>query len=386
MAILYGTTDNGTTLPVLVDQFGNLLAKGIDGAEGPPGPPGIGQLPEDPFEGAILGWEDGELSWLGGSVPLPAGTYGPFIYSDSEGTLTVPQDVSSLVNGQQLIMTDIEGNSTSAFVETSQITNVNGNVLSFVDNSNFDLFYEGQVVQPGVGILNISGSSSPPKITVTGGSWYGADGTGDEGDGRYEPTKEWSSYVTGTPFSGNTTAAQAFDGDPRGGQGAPVWACFAADGNTMTFRPPTTITAASQIRISACQFGTQSKLMLNGVDITDSVSLTSVCSWVLLPVNTIDSVNGLSWSCVSGSAQDHRVSAIEVDGKILIDSSVPGGQGATKISKNESGTGSVLTGAGNTIVLRNNNREWIDDYYVTAPEQRIAARKVATAAIRRKTN
>jgi hypothetical protein len=36
MAILYGTQSNGETLPVLVDQFGNLLAKGI---EGPPGPP-----------------------------------------------------------------------------------------------------------------------------------------------------------------------------------------------------------------------------------------------------------------------------------------------------------------------------------------------------------
>ena len=31
MAILLGTTATGETLPVLVDQFGNLLAKGIDG-------------------------------------------------------------------------------------------------------------------------------------------------------------------------------------------------------------------------------------------------------------------------------------------------------------------------------------------------------------------
>ena len=40
MAILYGTQSNGETLPVLVDQFGNLLAKGIDGTPGAPGPPG----------------------------------------------------------------------------------------------------------------------------------------------------------------------------------------------------------------------------------------------------------------------------------------------------------------------------------------------------------
>jgi len=40
MAILYGTQSNGETLPVLVDQFGNLLAKGINGAPGTPGEPG----------------------------------------------------------------------------------------------------------------------------------------------------------------------------------------------------------------------------------------------------------------------------------------------------------------------------------------------------------
>ena len=40
MSILFGTTSAGTTLPVLVDQFGNLLAKGLPGDQGPPGDPG----------------------------------------------------------------------------------------------------------------------------------------------------------------------------------------------------------------------------------------------------------------------------------------------------------------------------------------------------------
>jgi len=40
MAILYGTQSNGETLPVLVDQFGNLLAKGIDGTAGENGEKG----------------------------------------------------------------------------------------------------------------------------------------------------------------------------------------------------------------------------------------------------------------------------------------------------------------------------------------------------------
>ena len=74
MAILYGTQSNGETLPVLVDQFGNLLAKGIDGLEGPPGPQGPQgpqgpegppiNLPPDPENGDALGWKDDQLAWL----------------------------------------------------------------------------------------------------------------------------------------------------------------------------------------------------------------------------------------------------------------------------------------------------------------------------------
>jgi len=69
MAILYGTQSNGETLPVLVDQFGNLLAKGIEGPPGPPGPPGVGELPPGATDGALLGWQDGELVWITEPVP-----------------------------------------------------------------------------------------------------------------------------------------------------------------------------------------------------------------------------------------------------------------------------------------------------------------------------
>jgi len=89
MAILYGTQSNGETLPVLVDQFGNLLAKGIDGdpgqpgqpgtpgepgGEGPPGPPGTpGEgvpLPYGP-DGAYLQIVDGVPAWTDGPGPGP---------------------------------------------------------------------------------------------------------------------------------------------------------------------------------------------------------------------------------------------------------------------------------------------------------------------------
>jgi len=85
MAILYGTQSNGETLPVLVDQFGNLLAKGIDGQPGGEGPPGKdgepgGEGPQgpqgDPGEGVPLPYgPDGAYLQIVGGVP--AWTEGP---------------------------------------------------------------------------------------------------------------------------------------------------------------------------------------------------------------------------------------------------------------------------------------------------------------------
>ena len=49
MATLYGTTVDGETLPVLVNEFGQLVAQGLPGEQGIQGPPG----PEGPpAEGA----------------------------------------------------------------------------------------------------------------------------------------------------------------------------------------------------------------------------------------------------------------------------------------------------------------------------------------------
>ena len=71
--ILLGTQSNGETLPVQVDATGRLVAEGLQGEQGeqgiqgPPGPPGPSgeiELPPDPWEGAFLGWSNGQLAWL----------------------------------------------------------------------------------------------------------------------------------------------------------------------------------------------------------------------------------------------------------------------------------------------------------------------------------
>ena len=90
MAILYGTQSNGETLPVEVNEFGQLVARGIEGPTGPPGPPGVGELPPGAFDGAVLGWENGELVWFGSPIP-PQIEYGfrPVIYSGNGGTQSI---------------------------------------------------------------------------------------------------------------------------------------------------------------------------------------------------------------------------------------------------------------------------------------------------------
>lgn len=68
MAILYGTTSTGDTLPVQVDQAGRLVAEGLQGPVGPEGPPGVGALPPNPQDGQVLGWENGQLAWVDGGA------------------------------------------------------------------------------------------------------------------------------------------------------------------------------------------------------------------------------------------------------------------------------------------------------------------------------
>ena len=58
-------------------------------------------------EGAILGWENNTLAWLGGSVPLPEGTYGP-ILSYENGVLTLEEEVS-LPYLTSLFLSDAQG-------------------------------------------------------------------------------------------------------------------------------------------------------------------------------------------------------------------------------------------------------------------------------------
>ena len=119
MAILYGTQSNGETLPVLVDQFGNLIAKGIEGQPGQPGQPGTpgepgGEGPPgpkgDPGEGVPLPYGD-EGSYLGiiNGVPQWNIPVGPGPGPEPIGSAWInPQDSSQPIdsNDQNIFPSD----------------------------------------------------------------------------------------------------------------------------------------------------------------------------------------------------------------------------------------------------------------------------------------
>ena len=157
--ILLGTQSNGETLPVQVNQFGQLVAQGLDGAtgpegpegpQGPPGPPGEILLPPDPYEGALLGWLDGGLAWVGSPpVPIPPGVFGPIeAWDPSTGILTIEGEIpASVGNGVYLWQCSQEGVHYTPEANVSQVwsTGISGTNHPSADNAyNAKLLFNGE--------------------------------------------------------------------------------------------------------------------------------------------------------------------------------------------------------------------------------------------------
>ena len=383
MAILYGTQSNGETLPVEVNEFGQLVAKGIDGQEGPQGPqgpPGIGQLPPDPYEGAVLGWQDGELAWVGKSIILPAGTYGPYTYLEDQAQLSVPQDVSDLLNGQQLFMSDDKGIQVTLAIATDLIKNVSNDanpVLTFPSSNNFNEFKVGDVAQSD---WNQS-EDWINRISLAEGTYYGGGTRG--------PENLFNGVISNLDPPGSGQFLE-FGGESRAAI-AVTPAFEALSGETI------------KVWVSSYTGYNPGKMIVNDATI-DVPNIPPNNQAPVLVDTGVTSLNLLG--CEN---QSIRFSGVVVDGKLLVAPSItnpnavlitsidPAGptittnggswygtdgsgsfpNGDPDIRKVCSGEGSVEFGLGGVINLRSDNQEWVDDYYVTAPQQRIAARKVS---------
>ena len=142
MAILYGTTSTGDTLPVQVDQAGRLVAEGLEGApgpegpEGPPGPTGPPiDLPPDPYEGALLGWLNGELAWVSGDpIPVPQEVFGPITNYEMSGLITVDSGIpAGIGTGVYLSQCTADGSP----IRPNKSWDISGNWSQLITNGNF---------------------------------------------------------------------------------------------------------------------------------------------------------------------------------------------------------------------------------------------------------
>ena len=153
--ILLGTQSNGETLPVQVDEFGRLVAEGLQGSEGPPGPPGTPgadggsfPLPPDPYEGALLGWLNGGLAWIGTPpVPIPEGVFGPITEWDPQsGALTVEGEIPAAIGtGVYVYQCDAAGELYSEGWNVSDEWSYNTTGSPFDPNYSFANVFNGSV-------------------------------------------------------------------------------------------------------------------------------------------------------------------------------------------------------------------------------------------------
>jgi len=84
---------------------------GKDGEDGKDGKDGVIDLPPDPYEGALLGWLNGGLAWVGTPpIEIPPGVYGPITNWDPQsGYLELDGEIPSLVTGAYIYQCNIDG-------------------------------------------------------------------------------------------------------------------------------------------------------------------------------------------------------------------------------------------------------------------------------------
>lgn len=364
MAILFGTTADGETLPVEVNEFGQLIAEGLNGPPGPPGPPGIGQLPPDPFEGAILGWKDDTLSWLGAPAPLPANTYGPIV-SYSDGVLVLENSVS-LPYLTSIYLSDNEGAVAIWSPFTAPITSINP-----------------------------SGTVGPFTFAFSSVDGLGDFSVGDLVQGDVDESAVWSdqtSLSSGT-YDGGKSPLNFFGSYPRTAAMQPnnYDAIISLDldfvvpvgGVVVTYLHPHSI-------LELLYQGEVKEVIDSGPAATSCTNQTYA--------GPIDKIK-MSQSTTS----DVFVTDIRVNGLALVNTGVPNNNayvtnvdatsmtvsagtwylGSRVFGPEKSGLGTVQTTVNNTIVLRENNDEWKAGFYVTAPDQMLAARLVRANELRK---
>jgi hypothetical protein len=169
-------------------------------------------------------------------------------------------------------------------------------------------------------------------MTVDGGNWLGADGSG--GDGRYMPAEAWS---TGLLSSDGAVIdpQKAFDGTSG-------FATSNTANGVLTFTPSTPIPYNGIVEVKV-NMGTSASTGTANIKINDDTTGVVIDPFIWQTVATgSGTLNKLtSTSLFSGGV--NRLVGIKIDGKELIDSSVPGNDGETQV------TGKPLVASANDV-------------------------------------
>ena len=265
MVVWQGITEGGTAVPVKVTDDGEVISKGIpgergpagpEGPEGPPGPAGV-EWPPNPIEGAFLVWLNGEPTWyVEQPIPTPPGVAGP--------------------------ITDVSDNS----------------LLTFGSNLDTSIFFTGVYVY---------------AVNADGSNW--------DGDGQYDSSQEWSKVITHTYDQGGGDIENTFNGLTTEGGGASSTTSTTFPSSTLTLEgfdfSNSTVTvyyAYNVTRSSIASVGAGNKSSSSPPPGSDSQPYNNI---------TFTGVTGttvtLTATHKTGAGSANYITAIAVDGKILLD-------------------------------------------------------------------
>ena len=361
MAILYGTTADGDSLPVEVNEFGQLVAQGLQGQEGPPGPPGLPELPPDPFEGAILGWQDNALAWLGGVVPVPPGTFGPII-SYENGVLEL-ETVPDYVYGQEVFMSNEAGDVASYSDTTSLIKNA----------GQLEDTFESKYVQNDQGSQGIANGTSYAArtrfFTDELFAVYDNDSATVSLVDLLKVQNELHSCWYSLTENGVTTSTGDVTSDKK--RSIATWKTYFPPGTygIATVKANTGVGNGSVSKTSNLPTTPYLRLTFpdsSGFEYFTPGMIVQEPDVAILFVNSTDSVirtTGGSWFGSDGSGDPGAEIRVSTPPK--------------------SGSGSVQSVIANSVVLRADNGEWRAGNYISSKQQLIAARYVYADEVKR---
>ena len=188
-----------------------------------------------------------------------------------------------------------------------------GALLTFTDDTNFDKFQVGDVVQDPYVITAID--DTVPTITTDGGRWQGTDGSGDQPMTGVDNSQNWSSVISMSPVNNRDNA---FDNDLN-------TAATAAPGGEMNVNinnPP----SISTLEIYTTLDG-------GGINMGAGIVVTfSGPGWYAVPGPYPDGTS-FSIDCREANGRTPSVNAWRVDGNVAVPQSVNIAGGDATVSK-----------------------------------------------------